>query len=228
MTTSKLLGSMALKLFRSGRVDRHLNENPAFFDSLNGVPLHLVVKLRKPGCQLENNTNVVSSVNTLTMLPKKLTWSNAAKKHPKNAFSLQIPDQVKEELYKAAFECFDRGISVDDLDFDLVGDFPSRSFTSLKSFAVSVRNSLLHETGLVLLKGLDLDVFGFGDSDKMVACSKIAYYLICTHIGAADGSARVRLFDVKNNNIDAMDGKTDNVLFSVSDCEGVLPHDSII
>ena len=54
----------------------------------------------------------------------------------------------------------------------------------------------------------------------MVACSKIAYYLICTDIGAADGSARVRLFVLKSNDIDAMDGKT-NV--SVSDCEGVLP-----
>ena len=41
---------------------------------------------------------------------------------------------------------------------------------------MSVRNALLHETGLVILKGLDLDVFGL-DEMKNVACSKIAYYV---------------------------------------------------
>ncbi len=139
-------------------------------------------------------------------------------RHPKNAFFLRIPDQVKQELYKAALECYSRGILVDELD--LVGDFLSRSFSSLKVFAVSVRNVLLHETGLVLLKGLDLDVFGFTDEEKMVSCSKLAYYLLCNHIGAVDGSARGRLFDVKDNNINAME-ESDNVLFSVSNCEGM-------
>lgn len=204
----------------------HLLKNPAFFEPVNGAPLHLVMKLRKPGCQVDNNANVTSSANSLSMLPKKLNWSNAAMRHPKNAFFLCVPDQVKQELYKAAIECYNRGISVDDLD--LTGDFPSSSFSSLKLFAVSVRNVLLHETGLVLLKGLDLDVFGFTDPEKMVACSKIAYILICNHIGAVDGSARGRLFDVKDNEINAMDGKTDNVLFSVSNCEGMLSHVSFV
>lgn len=200
----------------------HLKKNPAFFDSVNGIPLDLVVKLRKPLCQLEDNATVAAAANTLNMLPKKLNWSRAAMRHPKNAFHLRIPNQVKRELYKASLECFNRGITVDDLDLE--GGFHSTMFSSLKSFAVSVRNVLLHETGLVLLKGLDLDVFGFDASEKMVACSKIAYYLICNHIGAVDGSARGRLFDVKDNNINAMDGKADNILFSVSNCEGVLPH----
>ena len=196
-----------------------LNDNPAFFESVNGIPLHLVAKLRKPVSQLENNTNVAAeSANTLNQFPKKLIWSKAAMKHPKHVFYLRIPDQVKQELYQASLECYKRGISVDDLDLEC--DFCSSSFASLKSFAVSIRNILLHETGLVLLKGLDLDVFGFEDEEKMVACSKIAYYLICNHIGAVDGSARGRLFDVNNNNIDAK--KADNVLFSVSNVEGVL------
>jgi len=200
-----------------GRVNpNNLNENPDLFDSVNGVPLHLVMKLRKPECPVKNSANVAST-NTLNMLPKKLTWSTAARRHPRNAFLVQIPNEVQQELYKASFEWYDRGISVDDLD--LVGDFPSSSFNSLKSFAVSIRNSVLHETGLVLIKGLNLDMFGVGESEKMVACSKIAYYLICNQIGAVDGSARGRLFDVKNNHIDAMDKKIDNVLFSVSDCK---------
>ena len=140
-------------------------------------------------------------------------------RHPQNVFFLPIPNSVKNKLYKAAFECYKRCISVDDLG--LVDDFPSSAFSSLRPFAVSVRNSVLHETGLVLLKGLDLDVFGV-DSEKMVSCSKIAYYLICNHIGAVNGSARGRLFDVKDNKINAMDKKTDNVLFSAPNCEGEL------
>ena len=55
----------------------------------------------------------------------------------------------------------------------------------------------------------------------MISCSKIAYYLLCNHVGAVDGSARGRLFDVKDNKINAMG--VDNVLFSVSNCEGKPP-----
>jgi len=75
---------------------------------------------------------------------------------------------------------------------------------------------------------------GVMELDKMTACSKIAYYLICEHIGTVDGSARGKLFDVKSDvnargklfdvkaksaGIDAADKKNDNVLFSVSDTE---------
>lgn len=204
-----------------------LAQNPEYFSSVNGVPLHLVMKLRKPsGCMTENSTNALSAANTntntLSMLPKKIKWSPAAMRNPKNAFFLRIPDDVKKELYKAALDCYERGISVDDLDLQC--DFPSRTFASLKSFAVSTRNVLLHETGLVVLQGLDLDVFGRkkDEDEKMVACSKIAYYLMCNHIGTVDGAARGRLFDVRDNNINAMDGKSDNILFSVSNCEGKL------
>ncbi len=82
---------------------------------------------------------------------------------------------------------------------------------------------------MVLLKGLDLDTFSTldtsDDPDQVAACSKLVYYIICSHIGTVDGSARGKLFDVKNNHIDAMDGKNDNVLFSVSDCEATWHTD---
>lgn len=218
--TARKYGFEIVQIEESRVNSEHLNKNPAFFDSVNGVPLHLVMKLRKPECHIKNTaslTEAAASVNSLSMLPKKLTWSKVAMRHPKNAFYLQIPDPVKKELQNAALECFSRGISVDDLD--QAGDFPSSSFSSLRSFAVSVRNILLHETGLVLLKGLDLDVIGCGNEEMNATCSKIAYYLICNHIGAVDGSARGRLFDVKDNKINAM-GSADNILFSVSNCEG--------
>lgn len=72
----------------------------------------------------------------------------------------------------------------------------------------------------MLLKGLDLEMFGSVHSKEIIACSKIAYYLLCEHIGTVDGSARGRLFDVKNNNINAKGPKSD-ILFA-----GTLPFNS--
>jgi len=182
---------------------------------------HLILRLRKPDSQQSRQLKRRSSLDhaPLSMLPKKLTWSKAAMSHPQNAFYVNIPSDVKEELYKAALSAYEDQIGVDDL---CTGYFPVDSFVSLRRFAVSLRNSLLHETGVVLLKGLDLDTFSAHsnsvDQEQVVACSKLAYYLLCNHIGAVDGSARGKLFDVKNTNINAM-GSKDNVLFSVSDCE---------
>jgi SAM-dependent methyltransferase len=176
---------------------------------------NLIVKLRKPD---EKSTS--NNATALTMLSKKLNWSKAAMMHPHNAFVVNIPVEVKEEIYKATLTAYNHGISestgggrrfsrsLSRRLSDCAGNVDS--FAALRSFAVSVRNSLLHETGVILLKGLDLD---------SCACPKLAYYIICSFIGTVDGSARGKLFDVKNNHIDAMDGKNDNVLFSVSDCE---------
>lgn len=174
LKTARKYGFEIVEMEEARVSPENLNENPAFFDSVNGVPLHLVVKVRKPAAGMVDNSANIAAANTLSMLPKKLTWGRSATRNPENAFFLRIPDLVKKELYKASLECFNRGISVDDLDFE--GDFPSRTFAELKNFSVSVRNALLHETGLVILKGLDLDVFGL-DEMKNVACSKIAYYV---------------------------------------------------
>ena len=177
---------------------------------------NLILKLRKADEEVTRK-----NVNALNVLPKKLNWSKAAVKHPHNAFFVNIPTDVKKELYNAALIAYDDGVNVDDLD--AAGYFPVGSFTSLKTFSVSVRNKLLHQTGLVVLKGLNLDTFSdldmSADRDQIVACSKLAYYIICCHIGTVDGSVRGKLFDVQDKNIDAMDGKNDNVLFSVSNCE---------
>lgn len=53
----------------------------------------------------------------------------------------------------------------------------------MKKFGIVVRNSVLHETGLVLLKGLDLDSFSVDDVERMKRCSKVACYLFCSQIG---------------------------------------------
>ncbi len=104
---------------------------------------NLIVKLRKSSEASSSSNNA----NTLNMLPKKLTWSKAAMKHPHNAFVVEIPVEVKKELYVAALNAYKEGISVDKLD--AAGYFPVNSFVALRAFSVSVRNRLLHETGLV-------------------------------------------------------------------------------
>lgn len=214
-----LLHGFDIVQIEEARVTPHnMNQCSSISDAANGIPLHLLVKIRKPITPIQKSN--LTTTNALSMLPKKLNWSNAALKHPKNAFYVNIPQRVCEELYEAALHCCDQGISVDAIDS--FGDFPLNAFASLKKFATTLRNSILHETGVVILKGLDLDVFGNLGSEKSTTCSKIAYFLICSHIGAVDGSARGRLFDVKNSNIGAMEKKSDNVLFSVSDCEGKM------
>jgi hypothetical protein len=55
----------------------HLKGSPAFFDSVNGVPLDLVVELRKP---LESDT--MSASKSLGILPKKLNWNSGITRHP--------------------------------------------------------------------------------------------------------------------------------------------------
>ena len=60
---------------------------------------------------------------------------------------------------------------------------------------------------------------GVAKLDQMSECSKLAYFVMCEHIGTVDATARGRLFDVKSANLDAASKKSDNVLFSVSDSE---------
>lgn len=139
-------------------------------------------------------------------------------RNPANAFQLVIPDGAKRELTEAAIHCYENGISVNDLQ-DGTANL-SQDFVSLRVFAHDCRMALLHETGLVLLKGLDLSAFGVAESERLVACSRLAYYILCDHVGQVDSTARGCLFDVKNTDVDAAAKGADNVLFSVSNCEG--------
>jgi hypothetical protein len=43
-------------------------------------------------------------------------------RRPKNTFIVQVPLEVREEIYRADEEINDRGVSVDDID--CVDDFP--------------------------------------------------------------------------------------------------------
>jgi len=175
------------------RAEDMANNSP-FFSDVNGYPLHIVMKVRKPTST--SKSVALGAMNTLDILPKKLNWPRTVPNNVENSLVMQLTSAANNELTDAALQVYDKGISVDDLD---IGSFfVGKEFSATKTFASSVRNRLLHETGAVIIKGLDMSVLGGADQlDKMTACSKIAYLLICEHIGSVDATSRGKLFDVK-------------------------------
>eukprot|EP00985_Skeletonema_marinoi_P001851 scaffold751_cov101-Skeletonema_marinoi.AAC.2 len=197
--------------------------NVPFFSSVNGYPLHMVIKLRKP--MSTNDSASLGSMNTLDFLPKKLNWPRTVTNNVENSLVMWIPTDVNTELIAASLQVYEKGISVDDLDIgNDIDSPPSRKvrdlFSATNEFGISIRSRLLHETGAVIVKGLDMTALGGVEQlDKMTVCSKIAYFILSEHIGTVDATARGKLFDVKSANMDAMSKSNDNVLFSVSDTE---------
>ena len=176
-----------------------MSENPEFFSTVNGYPLHIVMKIRKPVSSSEAVT--LSSMNTLDILPKKLNWPRTVTNNIENSLVMWLPKEANDEIVDASLQVFEKGISVDDLDIGNDITTSSRNeelFLATKTFANEVRNRLLHETGAVIIKGLDMEALGgVVELEKMTTCSKIAYFLICEHIGTVDATARGKLFDVK-------------------------------
>ncbi len=197
--------------FTEARVSAEdMANNAPFFSGVNGYPLHLVIKIRKP--QDTNDGAALGSMNTLDLLPKKLNWPRTVTNNVENSLVMLIPKDVNTELIAAAIQVYEKGISVDDLDIGKDIDLPtsprSRSrvrvrgrcnlFSTTKDFAKSIRSRLLHETGAVIVKGLDMTALGgVHQLDKMTVCSKIAYLILGEHIGTVDATTRGKLFDVK-------------------------------
>lgn len=124
-------------------------------------------------------------------------------------------ESCNDEVCRAAISCYERGFTAEDIEIGR--DVDVSALSSLKLFCQDIRTSLLHQTGAVFVKGLDMKRLGGNENtEKMTACSKIAYFLISSLIGTVDGTARGKLFDVKSRNISE---KTDNVLFSVTNNE---------
>lgn len=182
-------------------------------ESVIDIPFHLIFKVRKP--RTISSSTVVGRSSALDALPKKLIWSKTLRRNFTNSIAVTLPKLANEEVLKATLRCYRKGIKVDQI---VMGkDVAAEEFKSLKSFCRLIRKKLLHDIGVVLVKGLDMTRLGSdNDINKLTACSKIAYFLICEHVGPVDATARGRLFDVKNSGSST---KTDNVLFSVSDTE---------
>lgn len=188
------------------------------FQTVNDRPLQLVFRLRKDQNDFERGD--IASSNTLDVLPKALYWNNTTKQHFEKFLTVEVPEEVNEQVVNATLECYEKGILVDDIVLGTHVDMEKCSH--LKQYGSYLRKRLLHETGAIVLTGLDVNALAGGDEnnlEQLTECCKIAYYLISSHIGQVDEGVRGRLFNVKSANINATDKKKDNVLFSVSDSE---------
>ena len=163
--------------------------------------------------------NIGSSASSLDMMPKHLVWNRIMKQNFLKFVTMTIPDSVNRELCDVTFQCFCRGLRVDDIV--LGKHVRPNDFENLRRFCDDMRHRIMHESGAVLVNGLDLNnICGKGNVEMLTECSRISYYILSSFLGKVDGGARGRLFDVKNANINALDKlKGDNVLFSVSDSE---------
>ena len=188
--------------FTEARVcTKDMHSNISFFSNVNGHPLHIVMKIRKP--MDTNNGAALGSINTLDFLPEKLNWPSTVTNNVENSLVMWLPPAANDELVDAALQVHKKGISVDNLVIGEDIDLPPKSlgnvlFSATKHFAEAVRSRLLHETGAVLVKGLDMNALGGVEQlDMMTQSSKIAYFILAEHIGIVDATARGKLFDVK-------------------------------
>ena len=157
-----------------------LLKSPQFFSHFMDRPLFLVMKVCKPNCTPKAAT--MNTISSIDLLPKKVIWNRTLMKNIPKAIEVTLPETVNIEVCDAALNCFERGLTADDVEIGR--DVDPSQFTKLKSFCKKVRAKLLHQTGVVIVKGLAMDKFcDTDDLEKTTVCSKIAYYLICGHIG---------------------------------------------
>jgi hypothetical protein len=197
----------AVKEGRANALD--LLENRKSYQKVACVPLHLIIKLRKP--------EIAPLSTPLKLLPRKINWSKTLTKNIDKSIIVHLPSDVNIELVFAALSSYNMGIDIDKLDIgrDVLQRTP---LNATIEFAKVVRRKLVNDTGAALIKGLNIDAFGaVAEIEKTTHCSKLAFLIFCECLGTVDSTARGKLFDVKSANIDST--KTDNVLFSVSNTE---------
>lgn len=159
---------------------KDLQNYPETFSPLKDRPLYLVMKVCKPKSVSESMR--INSASTIDALPPKLIWNKTMAKNFANVAEVLLPHAANIEVCKAALSCYDKGLSANDL---LIGrDVDPSSFKALKPFCKQLRGKLLRETGAAIVKGLDMEALGGSKNlEKMTVCSKIAYIIICEHIG---------------------------------------------
>ena len=178
----------------------HVAAHPEFFASVSDSPLHMVFDVVKPRACAE-----------IHRIPKAIKWTPIEKANSELILSMTMPEKVLGELVDFTISVCDRG-ETEETFSPTVKD--TKSLRNVAKFATTLRSRILNDTGAVYIKGLDLDRLAFNtDATGRVKRAKFAYYILSSLIGKVDGSARGRLFDVRDRGLDT---KADNVLFSVS------------
>lgn len=162
-----------------------LREARAGSHSIEGVTnchTYMCLKVRKPMSPL----TLLSMPHSIDALPKMITWTNVISSNFETAITVEIPANVEEEVTSASLKCFHMHLDPDSVDF---GNHASEDdFFYLRQFGKHLRKMLIHETGAVLVKGINFKRFLESkdisvDETKIVICAKLAYYFICRHVG---------------------------------------------
>ncbi len=99
-----------------------------------------------------------------------------------NVAQIVLPEAANAELCDVSLRCYRKGLDAESIEIGR--DVDPSIFKVLKPFCKRIRAKLLHQTGAVIVKGLDMNKLGGVENlEQMTACSKIAYALICSHIG---------------------------------------------
>lgn len=203
----KATGFELLDMTEARVTAEHLKAHPEFFRSVRDLPLHLVFKARKPLAATR-----LDVATTLDKYAKMLRWTPVELAHPTASLVMTMPAEAAAALAKVTFRAVDNGIDAESYEGNAADH---ADLVPVAMFAAAVRARLLHDTGAVLVKGVDVKEYEGPDKDLalMTVRSKLAYYILSSLIGQVDSGARGRLFDVRDSGAKATQ---DNVLFSVS------------
>ena len=198
--TMSSVGFDILKMHKARVLPEHVAAHPEFFASVRDSPLHIVFDVVKPLMCAE-----------VGRIPRAIRWSSFERANANRILTIAMPESVSTELVDFAIAIYAKGITEE--TFSPTNE-DRKLLINVSSFAETARIRLRDQTGAVHITGLDMDKLG-KDTDNAAAVgrAKLAYYVISSHIGKVDGSARGRLFDVIDKGLDAA---ADNVLFSVT------------
>nr|VFK57053.1 MAG: Globin [Candidatus Kentron sp. TUN] len=222
-----------------GVTDSLIDEDPTFFEPLQGIPLHLAIKVIKPGDSVsqwlerrevggKRDNRKQIGIEKWNLANQGALLGNAgALQNPaygfqlppeevlwncadnEDDFVLRMPDSVVSELVESAKSCLEQGI--DHTNYEPGDVFP---LTRTKRFAQEIAIRLMRQHGSLVIQGLDIDALAETEQERE-RMAKLCYYILATSTGKVD-TTRGRLFDVKDHGLDA---NHDNVLFSVTSQE---------
>jgi SAM-dependent methyltransferase len=173
-------------------------KDPAFFSSLEEIPLHVLFTVSKPAAPPPAAAAAAA---------REIIWSSVLDARDLN---LDVPPAAMAELAATARALAARGVTAESYVDGDAGALPH-----LTAMGRAVARRLFVHHGVATLR-LDMEALGCGadgSTDELSeATAKLAYYLLCHHVGAVRED-RGRLFDVRCRGLDV---RADNVLFSAS------------
>lgn len=174
----------------------HVAAHPHFFESVKDSPLHIVFKVRK--------------AETQKPLARKITWRPYQYANASETMTMVMPPDVRKTLDSVVYRLMNQGYSAESYQMS------SKDLAELEpvaDFAQVIRQRVQVDTGVAIIQGMNVESEGV---------AKLSFLLLTSLVGRVDGSARGKLFDVRDAQLCTSE---DNVLFSVSNREATWHTD---